>query len=137
MLIKVDVKYEQTRDLFEKQRVRDEFVETRKEQLNYLIGYYENKFKYLQHNKYRYQIYENNYKMSNLTKLLMKRILFTTLMSGSLCMLNPLLLLIMIPEYYSIIYSFKFFNGVVQNITLSDDKQSISINKYNFLGRFN
>jgi hypothetical protein len=72
-----------------------------------------------------------------LTKILMKRILFTTLMSGSLCMVKPLLLFLMIPEYYSIFYSFKFLNGVVQNITLSDDKQSISLNKFNFLGRFN
>lgn len=104
--------------------------------MNYLIGFYENKFKYLQFNKYRYQVYENNYKMSTLTMNLMKRMLFTAIMSGCIFMVNPVCLLFLLPEYYSILKSFYILNSTVQNITLSYDKQSISINKYNFLGIF-
>ena len=120
--------------MYEKQRVNDEYLEKRKEQLNYLIGYYENRFKYTQHNKYIYQVYVNNYKMFPITKVLTKRLVFTTFMTGILGLINPLTLFLLIPEYYSLIFSFKLLRGQVENITLSENKQSINIHTYNFLG---
>ena len=90
----------------------------------------------MQYNKYRYQVYENNYEMDKLTIILCKRVAFASFFSAVFTILNPFLLVFLIPEYVATMYSFNLFANLVDNITLEANKQNISVHNFNFLGKF-
>jgi hypothetical protein len=132
----VDIKEILTKDLFEKQRVVDEYVEENKKRLNDLVGYYNNKFKYTKYNKHSYMIYQNNYlkNMKNLKINVTKHFLTVSLLSSILYLTNPYLLFLLTPEYIALLYSFNLLNKLIDQIILRDDKQSVIFRTFNFLG---
>jgi hypothetical protein len=132
----VDVQEVLTKDLYEKQRVLDDYVEENKKRLNDLIGYYNNQFKFTKYNKYSYLIYQNNYlkSMKKLKMNLIKNISSVSILSLVFYLSNPYLMLLLMPEYFSLFYSFYFMNGVVDQIILLDNKQFVKFRTFNFLG---
>jgi hypothetical protein len=132
----VDIKEVLTKDLYAKQRVVDEYVEENKKKLNDLIGYYNNQFKYTKYNKYSYLIYQNNYlnTMKKLKISLLKNITSVSALSFIFYALNPYLMLVLLPEYISIAYSFYLMNGLVDQVILLDSKQHVKFRTFNFLG---
>lgn len=133
----LDIQHELTKDLYEKQRVVDNLVEENKKAVDELIGYFDNQFKHVLSNKFSFLIYKNNYNKQDFKKLrknLIKHILLTFGVSTLLASLNPLLLGLVVPEYFAILYSMIIFNRVVDEVILLEDKQQIIIRKFNFLG---
>lgn len=132
----VDIEEILTKDLFEKQRVVDTFVEENKENINNLIGYYNNRFKHIKYNKFNYLIYQNNYldKMNQIKLKFLANISCVSLASLILYTLNPYLMLFMIPEYLATIFLSHLLNNLVDQIVLCDNKQSIVFRTFNFLG---
>jgi hypothetical protein len=132
----VDIQHEQTKDLFEKQRVVDSYVEENKEKLNELVGYYENFFKITKFNKHSYLIYQNNYlkSMKKIKILLIKNLFSVGLLSVGLYMINPYMILLLTPEFLGLVAAFYIVSSVVDNIILSESKKSIILRTYNFLG---
>jgi hypothetical protein len=134
----IDVEEVLNKDLFEKQRVVDDFVEQNKHIMNDLIGYYNNRFKHAQHNKFSYLIYHNGYTKKDFRLLrlnLFKNIIITTGLSTFIgFMVHPILLVLLVQRYYSILYSFHILNNSVHEIILLENKLDIIIRKFNFLG---
>lgn len=60
----IDLVYEKTRDLFEKQRVIDPFLEEHQEDNRVLHGYYQNRYVMAKQNKHIKHIYYNSYDLS-------------------------------------------------------------------------
>ena len=133
----IDIKHELNKDLFEKQRVVDSFVEENKQKLNSLIGYYNNKFKYFKHNKYVYLVYQNRYVSDNLgriQRLLLKNMMINGILSVLLCCITPKLLVLQLIEYLILISNMSMLNNTVDQIYLNYAKDSVFIRKLNFLG---
>jgi len=130
----VDIHYEQTRDLFEKQRVNDNYVENYKGEVQKLMGFYENRFKYTKHNKFKYLIYKNNYRMFDIQKVLFKSLFTLVPLSFVLLIVNPIMLLLLVPDYLCTIRIMAFLDKLVDEIYLNEDKISFSARTFNFLG---
>lgn len=134
----VDIKHELTKDLYENQRVLDNIVEENKEQINKLLGFYNNSIKHTQYNKYAYLIYDNNYLLNkNLKKIkteMIKNILGVSFASTCLAFINPYLLFLLLPEYYALLKMFFLLNNLVDQIVLTNTKSSVLFRTFNFLG---
>lgn len=132
----VDIEEVLAKDLFEKQRVVDNFVEENKENINNLIGYYNNRFKHLKYNKFNYLIYQNNYldKMKTIKIKFLTNIASVSLMSTILYLVNPYLMFFLIPEYFAILFYSYILNNMVDQIILCENKQNVVIRTFNFLG---
>lgn len=133
---KVDVKDILEKDLFEKQRVIDDYIEENKEKMNEVLGYYENRIKFTKFNKFSYLIYQNNY-LKDINKIrlnFLRNIAATSILSIFAIAINPLLCIFLLPEYYSIVFSSYFLSKIVDQIILQENKQSIKIRTFNFLG---
>ena len=132
----VDIEEVLTKDLFEKQRNVDTFVEENKENINNLIGYYNNRFKHLKYNKFNYLIYQNNYldQMKWIKLKFLTNISSVFVLSLILYLSNPYFLFFLIPEYTAIIFYCHFLNNLVDQIILCENKQNIILRTLNFLG---
>jgi hypothetical protein len=133
----VDIEELLTKDLYAKQRVIDSFIEANKDKINELIGYYQSKIgKATRLNKYSYLIYQNNYtdKMYFIKKGLLSNLAATAGLSVALYLFNPMLLLLLIPDYASILYTSTLLNNLVDQVILLEDKKTVVIRKFNFLG---
>lgn len=133
---KVDVQEILEKDLFEKQRVIDDYLEENKEKMNEILGYYENRIKFTKFNKFSYLIYQNNYlrKMNKIRMNFFKNILATGILSLASIAVNPLFCIFLLPEYYSIINSSYFLSRLIDQIILDENKQAVKIRTFNFLG---
>jgi hypothetical protein len=133
----VDIQEVLTKDLFEKQRVVDSFVEANKDKINELIGYYQNRLgKIARQNKYSYLVYQNNYldKMGLIKKSLICNIITAGFLSGALYLLNPYILILLAPEYLSILYTSYIVNNLIDQVILLEDKKTVLIRRFNLLG---
>lgn len=132
----VDIQEVLTKDLFENQRVVDNFVEENKDKINELVGYYQNKYRFTKHNRFAYLIYKNNYEksMGTIKFNLIRQIIAVSAASLVLTVINPYLLLLIIPEYYALYYTSKLLNNLVHEIILTEDKETVMLRKYNFMG---
>jgi hypothetical protein len=132
----VDIEEVLTKDLFEKQRVVDSFVEENKENINNLIGYYNNRFKHLKYNKFNYLIYQNNYldQMKWIKLKFVSNIAAVSALSGVLYLFNPYLLFFLIPEYLAIVVYCHLLNNLVDQVILCENKHNIILRTFNFLG---
>ena len=72
--------------------------------------------------------------MKKLKLNLAKSVISCSLISGLFYLINPYMLILLIPEYITLLYSFHIMNNLVDQIILYEDKQSIIIRKFNFLG---
>lgn len=133
---KVDVKETLEKDLFEKQRVVDSYVEENKQKINEILGYYENRIKFTKFNKFSYLIFQNNYfsKMNKIRISFLKQIGFAGFLSAALALKNPLFCLVLVPEYISIAYAMFMLNRTVDQVILVENKHSVKIRNLNFLG---
>jgi len=136
-LYQVDIREVLEKDLFEKQRVIDSYVEENRHKINEITGYYENKIKFTKFNKFSYLVYQNNYlsKMNKIRISFLKQIGFTAVVSFVLALsAHPLFCLLLVPEYISILYAMFVLNRTVDQIILAENKQSVKIRSFNFLG---
>jgi len=132
----VDLKEVLEKDLFEKQRIIDDYVEENREKINEVLGYYENRIKFTKFNKFSYLIYQNNYlpKINSLRLNFFKQISLTGILTAALSLSNPMYCLILIPEYVSIIFTMFVLNKTIDQIILTENKQNLRIRTFNFLG---
>lgn len=131
----VDIHNEQTKDLLEKQRVVDNYVENSKDEVQNLLGFWENRFKYTKHNKYKYLVYKNNYKMWDIQKVLFKNISVLLPLSLVFAAVNPFLLVFLAPDYFAVLKMMGILNQTVDEIYLNEDKVTFIARRFNFLGK--
>ena len=98
--LEIDLKYEHTRDLFEKQRVVDQFLEEHQEDNKVLHGYYQNKYVQSKQNKYVKFIYNNSYDLTNVRFGLYASSFSTVFATAVLGFINPMLMPLMLYDYY-------------------------------------
>jgi hypothetical protein len=131
----IDLDYERTRDLFEKQRVVDQFLEEHQEDNMILHGYYQNKYHKSEMNKFIKFIYSNSYDLSTVRFNFYASTLSTVLATVALGMVHPALCGIMLYDYYLLgAFSTQFLNRTVHRFILDNDKHNVLLNKVNFLG---
>jgi hypothetical protein len=131
----IDIQYEQTRDLYEKQRVVDQFLEEHQEDKEILHGYYENNYSKSKMNKFLKFIYNNSYDLSAVRLNLFASTFATGLATGCLGMIHPYLALLTIYDWYLLAaFSSQVVNRTVHMMTLHNNKYHIILNKTNFLG---
>lgn len=139
---KVDINEVLNRDLWEKQRVYDSYIEEEgnKEKLTKLIGSYENSLvNFIKTNKYDCFIYENPYFNKEIFKKARKTFYkklsltcFLTFLTSVL--VNPLLNVVFILLYKEILKKACFFNSLIHEIRIDSTKNNVLIRKFNFLG---
>lgn len=132
----VDLKEVLEKDLFEKQRVVDHFVEENKEKINEILGFYDNRIKFTKFNKFTYLVYQNNYlgKINKIRFIFFKQICTTATLTALFSYFNPLLCLILVPEYFTIINTMVLLSKTIDQIILTENKQNVKIRVFNFLG---
>lgn len=132
----VDLNYELNKDLFEKQRVVDNFVTENKEKIDKLIGFYETQFKFTKYNKFIYLIYQNNYlkTMNKIKYKLIKRFFVLPATTLLLYAINPLLPILLLPDYLQTLNTYLFTNKIIDQIIIKEDKQNILIRTFNSFG---
>ena len=96
----IDIQYEQTRDLYEKQRVVDQFLEEHQEDNQVLHGYYQNNYSKSKMNKFLKFIYNNSYDLSSVRLNLYASTFTTTLTTGCLFMMHPYLTVLTLYDWY-------------------------------------
>lgn len=139
---KVDINEVLNRDLWEKQRVYDSYIEEEenKEKLTKLIGSYENMLvNFIKTNKYDCFIYENPYFNKEIfkksKKSFYKKLSFTCLLTFLTSVLvNPIINVLFILLYKEIFEKALFFNSLIHEIRIDSTKNNVLIRKFNFLG---
>lgn len=119
----IDLEYERTRDLYEKQRVVDKFLQEHHEDNQILHGYYQNKYFVARSNKYNKHIYTNNYDLNTVKLHLGASCFSTVLATGLLALINPWLCGLMLYDYYLLAaFSTAVVNNTVYEIQLYANK---------------
>lgn len=132
---KVNIDEVLSRDLYEKQRVVDNYVEERKEKLNYLISSYNNKIKdYVEGNKFKYLIYKNPYckeKISVLRNNLRSGIVANaSLVFGFWYLGLPILSIIVLPDLIKLYRNSIFFTSIINEVYLDTTRTKVILIKY-------
>lgn len=131
----VDIKYEQTRDLYAKQRVVDQYLEEHQEDNKQLNSYYENRYVQSKMNKYLKFIYNNSYSLSEVRLNLFASTLSTAFTTGALFLVNPYLAIMSLYDWYLLAaFSSQIVNRTVHQMVLHQNKYHLIVNKLNFLG---
>eukprot|EP00347_Sterkiella_histriomuscorum_P000391 403376042 len=130
----IDIEYEMTRDLFEKQRVKDAFLEAHQEDNKILNSYYKNHYFKAKMNNFKYFLFSNPYLPQDLRFHFYTSIFATTVTAGFLAMINPFLPLILTYDLYLLLGYSKVLNQTVFLIALDETKRNIMLNRFNFLG---
>lgn len=121
--------------MYEKQRVIDQYLEEHQEDNEVLNNYYSNKyFKARQNNHVKY-IYNNTYDLGTVKFGISSGLLSTAIMTGALFTVHPYLAFLAVPDWFFLFGFCGFYaNKTVNSIILDRDKQSVHINRLNFLG---
>ena len=131
----IDLQYEKTRDLFEKQRVIDPFLVEHEEDNLVMHGYYQNKYSQANMNKYLKFIYNNSYDLKKVRFNLWASTFSTVVATAALALVNPYLCAVMLYDYYLLAaFSNQIVNRTVFEMILHNNKTHIILNKLNFLG---
>ena len=131
----IDLEYEKTRDLFEKQRVVDQFLEEHQEDNLVLHGYFQNKYHEAKLNNYLKFIYKNSYDVKSVRFGFFSSTLSTVAATVALGLVHPMLCGLMLYDFYLLAaFSTVFLNRTVNMIVLDKDKQHIVLNKVNLFG---
>ena len=130
----VDLEEELKKDLYEKQRIIDNFVIENEEERRDLLGFYENLYYKAQPNKFIHNVYANTFNLSRVRGALSVGLFNTTLATVGLSFIHPLLPAIMLYDYYQLFKYSLLLNGTVIRIKISKTKQKIFIERLNFLG---
>lgn len=109
--------YEKTRDLFEKQRVIDKFLEEHEEDNRVLNKYYQNNYYQGKQNKHYKFLYNNSYELKKIRFSIMSAFASTGIMTGCLCILHPYLMAFAIPDiFYMLAFSRSIANCTVHEM---------------------
>jgi len=131
----IDIKYEQTRDLYEKQRVVDQFLEEHQEDNRVLHGCYENKYVQGKQNKFLKYVYQNSYDLSQVRSNFFASTFSTVFSTMILGAINPMLMPLMIYDYYLLAaFSTMICRQSVHQMVLHESKYHVQLNRVNFLG---
>jgi len=133
--MEIDIEYEVTRDLFEKQRVIDNYLEEHQEDNEVLHSYYNNHYSVSKLNNHVKYIYDNTFELEKIKFGIWSGMLSTGVMTGCLYAIHPYLTILSLPDW-TLLFGFCGFyaNNTVNRIILDKDKQTVQINKLNFLG---
>jgi hypothetical protein len=130
----VDLQYEKTRDLYEKQRVEDTFLQEHQADNQLLNGYYTNAYSKAKTNKFHYFAFINTYDPADLRFHFRVSVATTLLASAALFMVNPLLPLLLTYDYYLLLGFTKVLNQTTFVLVLDQGKRHVYLNRLNFLG---
>lgn len=130
----VDLEYEKTRDLYEKQRVVDAFLSLYEEENKLMNKYYENTYKQSELNKFDYAVYENIYEPAELRFNFLLSTFSTVVLAGSLAVIHPALALLSIYDFFLLTKYSLILNSTVYFLTLRENKKQLTIGTLNFLG---
>lgn len=131
----VDLEYERTRDLFEKQRVVDQYLEEHFEDNMVLNGYYQNTYHQAKLNRFVKHVYSNTNDLLKIRTHFYKTTATTVAATAALGLAHPYLCLLMAYDYYLLgRFTFSILNNTLQSMTLEEDKMHVLLNRSNFLG---
>ncbi|CAI2367367.1 unnamed protein product [Moneuplotes crassus] len=130
----VDIEEELKKDLYEKQRVIDDFVIEHEEERKDLLGFFENMYFKAQPNKFAHIVYANQFNLTRVRAALSVGCFNTALATVCLGMVHPLLPVILAYDYYQIIKYCFLLNSTVLRMRISKTKQKIFLERLNFLG---
>lgn len=130
----VDLEYEKTRDLYEKQRVVDSFLSVYEEENKLMNKYYENTYKQSELNKFDYAVYENIYEPGELRFNFLLSTFSTLILAGSLAVIHPAFALLTVYDFFLLTKYSLILNSTVYHMTLRENKRQVTIGTLNFLG---
>lgn len=130
----VDLEYERTRDLYEKQRVVDNFLQEHQADNQMLNSYYSNAYKKAKSEKFSYFAFTNTYEPKTLRFHYGVSIATTLVATAGLFMVHPALTLLMLYDYYLLLGFTKVLNQTTFAMILDSGKRHIYLNRLNFLG---
>jgi len=106
----VDVLYELTRDLYEKQRVSDKYLEEHDEDNQLLNQYYSNAYYKAKPIAFNIPVYGLPYAPVSLRKVFRKMVINTSVVTLALSMVNPYLSLLMAYDIYLVLSTSRLLN---------------------------
>ena len=130
----VDIVYELTRDLYEKQRVLDQYLVEHKEDDQLLNQYYSNKYYKAAMNRFRSLVYHLPYDAVDIRGNYRMMWLTTTMAAGFLGAMHPALALLMSYDYYLLLRGTAIMNQTCNIVVLDKTKRHVFLSKLNFLG---
>ena len=130
----IDVQYELTRDLYEKQRVVDKYLEAHQEDNQLLNQYFSNSYFKAAPNKFETLIYTLPYDPLTLRQNYRMMLISTGVTGFFFFMVNPMLPLVLTYDVFLLMNAFRVLNQVTEYINLCSSKRHIFLNKLNFLG---
>lgn len=133
--MEIDLEYEKTRDLYEKQRVIDLYLEEHQEDNEVLNSYYSYKYAKSRMNNHVKFIYDNTFELQTIRFGILSGFFSTSVMTGCLALIHPYLAAFALPDW-GLLFGFcaVYANNTVHSIILDRDKQSVHISKLNFFG---
>lgn len=122
--LEIDIEYEQTRDLYEKQRVVDEYLQQHWEDDQLLNKYYENGYAGAELNKFAKHVYTNTYDLSTVRFHFLTATASTTVLTAALAAINPYLAALTLYDWFLLTgFSSKILSRMVFNMVLCENKQ--------------
>ena len=121
----IDLTYEKERDLFEKQRVVDNFLQEHQADNQILNSYYQ---------KFNYFAFINTYDPKDLRFHFYTSIGITGIAAIALSMVHPALSLLLAYDVYHLLGYTKVLNQTTFVLALDQGKRHIYLNRLNFLG---
>lgn len=117
--------YELTRDLFEKQRVQDLFLEQHKDDNKKLNHYYQNRYKTHADNKHKQCVYMLPYEAVDIRRNY-RMMWFTTSVSALfLGLFNPYAPLVLMYDFYLLVRATQVMNQTCNLIILEETKRHV------------
>ena len=130
----MDIEYELTKDLFEKQRVIDQYLVEHSEDNKLLNQYYQNDYASSKSNTQVSLTYLLPYHALDL-RFNYRMMWFTTSMAAAaLAMVHPVLPSVLLYDFYLLFRATQVMNQTANTIVLDTTKRHVFLNKLNFLG---
>mmetsp|Transcript_16052 Transcript_16052/g.27068 ORF Transcript_16052/g.27068 Transcript_16052/m.27068 type:complete len:383 (-) Transcript_16052:10-1158(-) len=131
----VDVEYEMTRDLYEKQRVVDKYLEEHWEDNEVLNDYYQSACKPAEHNRFYKHVYANDYDLGAVRFNFFANLGTTAALTASLAYMNPFFALLTLYDWFLLSkFALQIQGRTVFQMVLCPNKQEVLINRLSFLG---
>jgi len=132
----IDIEFELARDLYDKQRIRDVYLQEHQEDNQLLNNFYDKKYRRAKHNKFATLIYKTPYQARDIRSNY-RSMWFTTLFTtGMLAFIHPALPLVLAYDYWLLLGATKVLNRTATLIMLDVTKRHLMLNKLNFLGYY-
>lgn len=130
----MDITYELTRDLFEKQRVVDLFLLEHPEDDRKLNKYFQNGYARHISNVYDSLIYKLPYSPADLRGSYRLMLISTGVVTMGLAAVHPLLAVVTVYDWYLLLRGLQVLGQTCDELVLDKSKRHIMLNKLNVLG---